>query len=83
MKYRLLTPKQAADFLSLSLRTFWNLKDKGLPVRSVSISDKRNQYRISLPDLLAWYYFKEKYADLKIKEKIEIDKNAEFYANTI
>jgi hypothetical protein len=65
------------------LRTFWNLKDRGLPVSTVSVSDKRNSYRISLPDLLAWYHFKKKYADLEIKEKIEVDKNAEFYANTM
>ena len=83
MKYYLLTPQQPADFLGVSLRTFWNLKDSGLPVSTVSVSDKRNSYRISLPDLLAWYHFKKKYADLEIKEKIEVDKNAEFYANTM
>ena len=83
MKYYLLTPQQTADSLGVSLRTFWNLKDRGLPVSTVSVSDKRNSYRISLPDLLAWYHFKKKYADLEIKEKIEVDKNAEFYANTM
>ena len=83
MKYYLFTPQQTADFLGVSLRTFWNLKDRGLPVSTVSVSDKRNSYRISLPDLLAWYHFKKKYADLEIKEKIEVDKNAEFYANTM
>lgn len=83
MKYYLLTPQQTADFLGVSLRTFWNLKDRGLPVSTVSVSDKRNSYRVSLPDLVAWYHFKKKYVDLEIKEKIEVDKNAEFYANTM
>jgi hypothetical protein len=81
MVFKLLTPKEAANFMGISIRSFWNLKDRGLPIRAVSISDKRNQYRISFSDLLSWYYFKKKYSNLELKQKIEVDKNASFYVN--
>ena len=83
MKFRLLTAKETADFLGVSLRTFWNLKEGGLPVLSVSVSNKRNSYRVSLPDLIAWCNYKKKYALLEIGEKNEVDKTATFYTQSI
>ena len=79
MKFRLLTIKETAEFLGVSIRTFRNLKDRGFPVQSVSISEKRNSYRISLLDLIAWCIYKERYAHLERREKNEVDKHVEFY----
>ena len=83
MKVYLLNPKETADFLGVSLRTFWNLKEGGLPVLSVSVSNKRNSYRVSLPDLIAWCMYKKKYALLEMGEKNEVDKTATFYTQSI
>ena len=83
MKFRLLTAKETAEFLGVSIRTFWNLNDRGLPVLSVSVSNKRNSYRVSLPDLIAWCNYKKKYALLEIGEKNEVDKTATFYTQSI
>jgi len=81
LKFRLLTTKETAEFLGVSIRTFWNLKERGLPVLSVSVSNKRNSYRVSLPDLIAWCKYKKRYAQLETREKIEVDIHTKFYAN--
>jgi len=83
VKVCLLSPKETSDFLGISLRTFWNLKERGLPVLLVSVSKKRNIYRVSLPDLIAWCMYKKKYALLEIGEKNEVDKTATFYTQSI
>ena len=79
MIVRLLTVKEAAEFLYVTERYLWNLIKSGLPAKKVSINAIRNTYRISFADLFAWLYYKKEYSELSTTERVEVDKNAAFH----
>ena len=51
MVFKLLTPKEAANFMGISIRSFWNLKDRGLSTEVSVISDLSNRKETCYPSL--------------------------------